>query len=164
MQITPVSNSLGANVTDVDVRTLDDAASAQLVDAWAEYGVLFIRDQDLTPDEHLTFARRFGDIDVNRFFTPVDGHPEIAQVLKEPDQQYNIGGGWHTDHSYDEAPALGSMLYAIEVPSHGGDTQFACMYQAWETLSAGMRETLEGMRACHSARSSTGRSSMSSAV
>ena len=70
-------------------------------------------------------ARRFGKINVNRFFTPVERHPEVAEVRKEPDQKRNIGSKWHTDHSYDDAPALGSMIYAIEVPPAGGDTLFA---------------------------------------
>ena len=83
MQITPVSNALGANVTDVDVRTLDDTQAATLAAAWSEHGVLFFRDQHLTPEEHIAFARHFGEIDVNRFFNAVDGHPEIAEVLKE---------------------------------------------------------------------------------
>jgi taurine dioxygenase len=81
-----------------------------------EYGVVFFRDQKLTPEQHIAFASSFGAIDVNRFFATVAGYPMIAEVRKEPEQQRNIGNGWHTDHSYDEAPALGSMLYAPEVP------------------------------------------------
>jgi len=150
MQITPVSNSLGANVTDVDVRELQDDEAAHLVDAWAEHGVLFFRDQDLTPEEHIAFAQRFGDIDINRFFTPVDGHPEIAQVLKEPDQTANIGGGWHTDHSYDQAPARGSILYAREIPPIGGDTLFAGMGAAYDALSQPIKDMLGPLRAVHS--------------
>lgn len=150
MQITPVSNSLGANVTDVDVRELQDDEAARLVDAWAEHGVLFFRDQDLTPEEHIAFAQRFGDIDINRFFTPVDGHPEIAQVLKEPDQTANIGGGWHTDHSYDQAPARGSILYAREIPPIGGDTLFAGMGAAYDALSQPIKDMLGPLRAVHS--------------
>ena len=76
----------------------------------------------------------------------------IAEVRKEPDQQRNIGNGWHTDHSYDQAPALGSMLYAREVPKTGGDTLFASMYAAYDALSDGLKTTLEGLRACHSSR------------
>ena len=150
MQITPVSNAVGANVTDVDVRDLDDDAAARLAAAWAEYGVLFFRDQHLTPDEHVAFARRFGDIDINRFFTPVDGHPEIAEVRKEPDQLANIGGGWHTDHSYDQAPARGSILYARELPPIGGDTLFAGMGAAYDALSQPMKDFVGSLRAVHS--------------
>src|SRR5947209_7995025 len=76
----------------------------------------------------------------------------IAEVRKEPDQQRNIGNGWHTDHSYDEAPALGSMLYAREVPTTGGDTLFASMYAAYDALSDGLKATLEGLKAVHSSR------------
>jgi taurine dioxygenase len=88
--------------------------------AFGEYGVIFFRDQHLTPDQHVGFAERFGPININRFFATVPGYPMIAEVRKEPDQDRNIGGGWHTDHSYDVAPALGSMLYAREVPSTRG--------------------------------------------
>ena len=64
----------------------------------------------------------------------------------------NIGGGWHTDHSYDQIPAMGSILLARETPRVGGDTLFACMYKAYESLSDGLKETLEGMKAVHSSR------------
>ncbi len=70
-------------------------------------------------------------------------------MRKEPDQKTNIGGGWHTDHSYDEIPALGSILLAREVPEEGGDTLFSNMYRAFDALSPGMQRTLEGMRAVH---------------
>jgi taurine dioxygenase len=120
--------------------------------AFGQYGVVFFRDQDLTPEQHVTFAERFGPIDINRFFTAVPGYPMIAEVRKEPEQTRNIGGGWHTDHSYDQVPALGSMLYAREVPQTGGDTLFASMYSADDALSDGLKQTLDGLRACHSSR------------
>ncbi len=120
--------------------------------AHGDYGVIFFRDQRLTPEQHVAFARRFGDINVNRFFKPVEGHPLIAEVRKEPEQQTNIGGSWHTDHSYDAAPAMGSILYALEVPGVGGDTLFASMYRAWETLSDGMQALLSELKAVHSSR------------
>ena len=80
-------------------------------------------------------------------------------MLKEPRHKQNVGGGWHTDHSYDEAPALGSMLFALEVPSAGGDTLFASMYRAYEALSPGLRRTLAGLSAVHSSRHVFGRGS-----
>jgi len=83
--------------------------------AFGEHGVIFFRDQQLTPEQHLAFAQRFGGIDVNRFFAAMPGYPMIAEVRKEPEQRRNIGNGWHTDHSYDLKPAMGSMLYAREV-------------------------------------------------
>ena len=125
--------------------------------AQAEHGVVFFRDQELTPDGQLAAARRFGAINVNRFFTPVPEQPSVAMVLKEPQHETNVGGGWHTDHSYDDVPALGSLLYALEVPSRGGDTMFANMYSAYDALSPGLKSTLEGLRAVHSSRHVFGR-------
>ena len=72
-------------------------------------------------------------------------------VTKEGHQEQNIGGGWHTDHSYDQEPALGSILVAKELPESGGDTWFTSMYKAYDSLSDGLKETLERMRAVHSA-------------
>ena len=153
MEIRPISGALGAEILGVDFSAgVDDAAFARVRGAFHERGVIVIRDQTLTPEQHVATARRFGAINVNRFFTPVEGHPEIAEVRKEPGQRQNIGGNWHTDHSYDEVPALGSMLYAIEVPPVGGDTLFANLSLAYETLSDGMKGVLAGLRAVHSSR------------
>jgi taurine dioxygenase len=131
---------------------ISDDQFAQMRQVFCEHGVIFFRDQELTPEQHIAFAKRWGDININRFFKPVDGYPMIAEVRKEPEQKRNIGGGWHTDHSYDQIPALGSILYAREVPPVGGDTLFASMYLAYETLSDGLKKTLAGLNAMHSSR------------
>ena len=133
-------------------RPLTLEETGELREALNEHGVIFFRDQELTPEQHIAFAERFAPINVNRFFRSAPGHPQIAEVRKEPDQTTNIGGGWHTDHSYDEAPALGSILLAREVPDHGGDTMFASMHHAYAALSDGLKRTLEGLRAVHSSR------------
>ena len=152
MDIVPMNGGCGAEIRNVDLNNLSDAEVEAVADAHAEHGVVFFREQTLGPDEQLAAAGRFGAINVNRFFTPVPEQPKVALVLKEPQHETNIGGAWHTDHSYDQAPALGSMLYAKEVPTHGGDTMFANMYRACEALSPGLRETLEGLCAVHSSR------------
>lgn len=153
VEIRPLSPAVGAEILGVDIGgSLSNAEVDAIARAHGDYGVVFFRDQNLTPEQHIAFARRFGDINVNRFFKPVANHPLIAEVRKEPDQQTNIGGSWHTDHSYDAAPAMGSILYALEVPDVGGDTLFASMYRAYETLSDGMKELLSGLDAVHSSR------------
>ena len=153
IEVRPLSSALGAEIEGIDLAGGVSAAQfAGLRDAFRRYGVIFFRDQELTPEQHLAFAERWGAIDVNRFFKPVEGYPMIAEVRKEPGQKENIGGSWHTDHSYDQAPALGSILYAREVPEAGGDTLFASMYLAYETLSEGLKRTLEGLKAWHSSR------------
>lgn len=153
IELTPASSAIGAFVSGVDLaRPLEKDVLGDLTRAHAEYGVLFFRYQTLTPEQHVGLAEQFGEINVNRFFAAVPEEPRIAEVRKEPEQRSNIGGGWHTDHSYDEIPALGSMLYAREIPELGGDTLYASMYAAYEALSAGMKEMLESLRAVHSSR------------
>jgi len=143
----------GAFVENVDLSAdLETATSQKIIEALGEYGVLFFRDQHLVPQEHERFAEKLGTININRFFQPVEGHPRIAEVRKEPDQKYAIGEGWHTDHSYDQIPALGSILLAKELPNHGGDTLFANMYLAYDALSDGLKKILGGLEAEHSSR------------
>ena len=143
---------VGAEVSGVDVGNLSDNEQSELTQLFSDEGLLLIRGQSIDEDQHISFARRFGDININRFFTPHPEHPEIALVTKEADQTVNIGGGWHTDHSYDVRPALGSILVARELPKAGGDTWFCSMYKAFESLSDGLKETLRGLNAVHSAR------------
>lgn len=153
IQITPFSAALGAVISGIDLATpLGDAAFAAIRQAFLDHGVIFFRDQNLTPEQHLAFARRWAPIDINRFFKAVPGYPEIAEVRKEADQTTNIGGGWHTDHSYDVVPAMGSLLLARELPPRGGDTLFANMHMAYEALSPGLKKTLDQLRAVHSTR------------
>lgn len=145
-------SGVGAVVHGLDLRNLTATQEAFMKRAFADYGVLFFRDQSLTPDDHIAFARRFGPININRFFKATPTHPEIAEVRKERDQTTNIGGAWHTDHSYDQEPALGSVLVARNLPQSGGDTLFASMYAAYENLSDGLKQTLSKLRAVHSSR------------
>jgi taurine dioxygenase len=153
IRVRDAGSAVGAEITGVDLsRPLTEANRETIRHALAERGVVFFRGQSLTPDQHIALARQFGEINVNRFFSQLDGYPGIALVEKEPQQTKNIGGGWHTDHSYDQVPAMGSMLYARETPPRGGDTLFASMYAAYEALSDGLKQTLAGLRAVHSSR------------
>jgi len=151
--VRPLAGAVGAEIAGLDLsEPLSDASQRAVRQALASFGVVVFRDQVLTPDQHIARARQFGAINVNRFFAHAPGYPEIALVVKEPEQTKNVGGGWHTDHSYDEIPALGSMLYAREVPPAGGDTLFTSMYAAYDGLSDGLKQTLAGLRALHSSR------------
>ncbi len=158
MEVKPLTGGLGAEIVGADIRREDQFDA--IMSAFAKYSVIALRGQSVSPQEHLTFARRFGPINVNRFFKPVDGHPEIAMVLKEKDQKEAVGEGWHTDHSYDQEPAMGSILHALEVPPHGGDTLFVSMAAAYEALSPTMRGFLDGLWAVHSSRHVFGASIM----
>lgn len=158
IQVSKAGPNVGAFVDGVDIgKGISSEEAAQLREALGTYGVLFFRDQDMEPSAHLAMAEQFGGVNVNRFFAHVDGWPSIAEVRKEPEQKANIGGDWHTDHSYDQIPALGSILVARETPKIGGDTLFSSMYAAYDYLSDGLKQTLEGLNAVHSSRRAFGK-------
>lgn len=143
---------VGVEILGVDLAQGDAATIATIRQQLAEHGVVFFRDQAIDEAQHIAFARAIGPIVINRFFAAHRAFPEIALVTKEADQTNNIGGGWHTDHSYDPEPALGSVLVARELPPQGGGTAFASMYLAHDALPEDLRRRIEGRRAIHSAR------------
>lgn len=147
----PLSAHVGVEAQGIDINRIGDVEFSELAGALANHGIVFIRGQDVTPEQHIAFARRWGNIDVNAYFPANGGYPEIAEVRKAETQQTNIGGGWHTDHSYDQEPAMGSILIARETPPTGGDTLFCSMGAAFDSLSDGLKNTLRGLRAVHSA-------------
>ena len=151
MKVERLSEALGVEVTDVQLAELEGSALEALKRQVFENGVAVIRDQELSPEQHIAFAKRWGGIDVNPFFPTNSGWPEIAEVRKSETQRVNIGGGWHTDHSYDEIPAMGSILVARELPPSGGDTLFSSAGAAYDSLSDGLKQTLGTLRAVHSA-------------
>ncbi len=146
------SDAVGIIATGVDLKTITDAEFAEIQTQFFDHGVIFFRDQEMSEEDHIAFAERWADIEVNRFFAAVPTHPQIALVLKEADQTKNIGGGWHTDHSYDQIPAMGSILRAIDLPQTGGDTLFASMAAAYEALDDETKAEIADLKATHSSR------------
>lgn len=142
----------GAEITDIDLANLSGDDFTIVRETFAERGLVVFREQQIDEHDHIELARRFGTINVNRFFAKHVDHPEIAVVAKEPEQSSNIGGAWHADHSYDAEPALGSILVARQLPPAGGDTLFASMYAAYESLDPEMRTFVDTHRAVHSGR------------
>lgn len=151
MLLQPLADHVGMEISDFDMTTLDADGVAVIKAAVADHGVVVLRDQQLSPEQHIAFARAWGGIDVNNYFPANGGYPEIAEVRKAETQMVNIGGGWHTDHSYDQIPAMGSILVARELPPVGGDTLFASMGAAYDALSYGLKATLATLSAVHSA-------------
>lgn len=150
MKVQDYSEGCGALVSGVQLASITNQQAAQLQQALYTKGVLFFREQSLSPDQHLELANKLGDIVLNKFFKPVEGHPQIATVHKKATQTMNIGGGWHTDHSYEPEPALGSILVARTLPSEGGDTEFAHLGNAYNDLSPGFKALLKQLRGIHS--------------
>ncbi|HVY87362.1 MAG TPA: TauD/TfdA family dioxygenase [Hyphomonadaceae bacterium] len=162
--VKPLSPVLGAEIEGVDLsKPLSNAQFDDIHSAFLKHHVIFFRDQALTPDQHLAFGRRWGTLNVHPYVKGMASHPEILEINKEPSDRVNFGGGWHSDMSFLEEPALGSILHAIEAPEVGGDTLFASQYAAWDALSPGLKKTLEGLNAIHSAAEEYGAGGHSSA-
>ncbi len=153
MQVTKLAGALGAEVSGIDLsQDLSNAEFDAVHSAFLKHHVLVFRDQTgLTPTAHKAFGRRFGSLNIHPYVDGMEAHPEILEIIKEPEDTLNFGGGWHSDMSFLEAPALGSILHAIDLPPYGGDTLFASQIAAYEALSEGMKEMLSGLTAIHSA-------------
>jgi len=158
IDVKPVSGALGAEIFGADLGAdLDNETFDDIHQAFLDHQVIFFRDQNLTPEKHKEFGRRFGSLNIHPYVKGMDGHPEIMEIIKEPEDKLNFGGGWHSDMSFQKEPALGSILYGIDIPPYGGDTLFASQYRAYETLSDGMKKLLDGLTALHTAKAEYGR-------
>jgi taurine dioxygenase len=152
LTVRKVAGALGAELGGVDLSSeLDAQTIAAIRAALNEHQVIFFRDQALNPEQQLAFGRRFGPLNIHPYVSGMAGHPEVMEIIKEPSDKLNFGGGWHSDMSFLETPSIGSILYAVETPAFGGDTLFASQAAAWDALSDGLKATLEGLRAVHSA-------------
>ena len=156
LDVLPVSGAIGAEIRGVDLRRIDDEIFAKIREVFVEHSVIFLRDQILTPEEQKAFTRRFGAFSEIPFIETMKEHPEIIAVIKEADEgtKFNFGGNWHSDFSFLKRPPLGSVLYAKELPPFGGDTMWANMYRAYETLSEAMRAMLDPLKVVHSGKRS----------
>ena len=143
LEIRRIAGALGAEVHGVDLaQPLSREQVGELRRAWLEHLVLFFRDQALTPEQFMVFARAWGEPIEYPFVHGIEGFPQIIEVKKLEHEKVNFGGIWHSDTTYLEVPPMASMLLAREVPPVGGDTLFANQYLAWETLSEGMQQML----------------------
>ena len=148
LQITPLSPSIGAEIAGLDLSAPpDEALWAELDEAFLHHHVLVFRDQRMTVEAFERLAERFGPPGNYPFLKTMPGHPAITEVIKEKTDTANFGGIWHTDTAYLEIPPKASLLYALEVPPAGGDTLFANMHAALETLTPAFRNFLAGLTA-----------------
>ena len=148
MQLTPSGGPIGATITGVDLSAPQSPElTADIRRAWLEHLVLVFPDQPLSPDRFLAFAQTIGTPGHYPFVTGLDDYPEVIEVKKLAHETTNFGGIWHSDTVYLVRPPMGSMLVARELPPTGGDTEFANMYLAYETLPQETRQRLDQLRA-----------------
>src|SRR4051812_19350330 len=149
LEVRPLSPTIGAEVTGIDLRTPpDDGTFAELDKAFMEHKVLFFRDQDITNEQHIEFCRAFGELEIHPFLPAPDRCPEIV-VLTHNEKHRGTENFWHSDVTWRLEPSLGSMLRAVEIPEVGGDTLFADMEAAYAALDPDLQERLATMTAIH---------------
>ncbi|MFN3219871.1 MAG: TauD/TfdA dioxygenase family protein [Acidimicrobiales bacterium] len=156
LDVRPVGAVIGAEIHGVDLNDLNAEQSAAIRQAFTDHLVLFFPGQSLTPDGHRAFASTFGELEVVPSLPKLDDdHPEIV-VLDDADSP--AADVWHTDVTFAEQPPITAILHMVEGPAFGGDTQWINLYRAYETLSAPMRDMLEGLTAVHANKYGTGAS------
>jgi taurine dioxygenase len=149
--LSPLTPSIGAEVEGLDLsKPLDGAVIGALTTALLDWKVLFFRGQDIATEQHLAFARAFGELEVHPYIPGNAEHPEIVYLTHDRDRP-GRENTWHSDVTWRECPSLGSILRAVEIPPVGGDTLFADMYAAYDGLSAEVKAKIEGRAAVHDA-------------
>ena len=157
IDVQPIAGALGAEIHGIDLRRpLSEETVTEIRQAFLEHLVIFFRKQDITAGQLAEFARYFGDLDPHHVLRGMDEHPEVLEIIREETDEYIFAPGWHADVTWQKRPVLGSILYGVEVPEHGGDTLFSNQYLAYEALSAGMREMLDKLHAVHSSAEAYG--------
>ena len=156
IEVRPLGEQIGVEISGVDVRTLDDATFDVIYRAWLDHNVAVVPDQHLEIDEFLAYSRRFGVVHPHP--SKMTRHPDYPEITLLGANKFSADGqldmaiyrrgaeGWHTDGAYDEIPFKATQLYALAVPSTGGDTLFASMYAAYDALPSRLKQRLDGRR------------------
>ena len=149
LDVRPMTPAIGAEIHGVNLGASDIASRVpEIRAALLRYGVVFFRDQEMTQEQHIAFARHFGDLEIHPATPKDQENPEVLRIVHGPNSR-GSENNWHSDVTWRECPSLGSILYAREVPECGGDTLFANMHLAYERLSEKMQQFCEGLTAVH---------------
>ena len=147
--VKPLTPTIGAEIEGIDLREpVDPATLRELRAALLAWKVLFFRDQDITTEQHLDFARSFGTLEVHPFAPHKPGYPEVLAITHNRESK-GRENTWHSDVTWRLEPSLGSILRSLEIPAFGGDTLFADMYAAYDGLSDEVKEEIDGRTAIH---------------
>ncbi|TDP92986.1 TauD/TfdA dioxygenase family protein [Labedaea rhizosphaerae] len=152
-EIRLMSGALGVEIRGIDLNALTDEQFALIHDRLLRHQVVFLPgQQDLTPEAHIAFGRRFGEVELHPYLPRMPDHPEIVLIDSEEGAKVDI---WHTDMTFHESPPIASILHLVELPSAGGDTMWSNQHLVYEALSAPLRDLLDGLTAIHTIRVGT---------
>src|SRR5687767_3064808 len=147
LEARPLTGAMGAEIHGVDLsRDLDELTFGGVHQALLDHGAIFFRDQEITPAQQMAFAKRWGEVHLHPHMPCLKGHPGIIEVVKKEEDTAVFGENWHTDQMFTPTPARVTILYAKQVPPVGGDTLFANLYLAYDTLSDGMKAMIADLR------------------
>lgn len=147
IKVRKIAGALGAEISGIDLsQDITDDLAKKIRQVFLDSGVIFIKNQALTSQQFLNFAKKMGNPVEYPFVKGLEGFPEIIEVKKLEHEKHNFGGVWHSDTTYLDCPPMGSMLLSKEIPPYGGDTLFACQYAAYEALSGTMQRMLDGLK------------------
>src|SRR5215469_17016620 len=146
---TMLGPTVGAELRGVDLTAeLPEEVIAEILQALHDYKVIFFRDQPMTPAQHVAFARRFGELEIHPFLPSNTGEPELVRFEKTAEVS-GYENSWHHDVTWRECPSMGAILHAVSVPERGGDTLFADMYAAYESLDEATKSRIDDLVAVH---------------
>lgn len=149
IEVKPVTATIGATISGVDLRvSLNGAQRDAIEQALLRYGVIFFRNQDITPDQQVAFAEQFGSISLSPMAPKGSPRPELM-ILDQISPKGEGADNWHSDNTFMSEPPLGSILKAVRLPEVGGDTCFSNAAAAYQALSGAMRHFVDGLRAVH---------------
>ncbi len=150
MEINLLSGALGAEVKDINLKDSSDKNWEVINNLMLEHKVLFFRDQNITSEEQINLAKKFGPLEKHVYVKNLKGYPEIIRIIKGADEKHQWGETWHTDVSYNPKPTKVIILRSRKIPPVGGDTMFSNMEIAYETLDEEIKKKIKGKKAIHS--------------
>ncbi len=158
LKVTPITGALGAEIEGINLDDMSEGMRSEVEELFATYLVLAFRDQQMTPASLLKLTEKLGGPGETPYLGGLPDYPDVVPVVKEPDEKspHTFGAGWHTDFTFQPKPPDRTLLYAVDTPPAGGDTLYSNQYLAYEALSDGMKDLMNGRQAIHSAVRSYG--------
>ena len=150
MKIEMLSGACGAEIEGINLNDTSDENIFIIKNLLFEHKVIFFRNQDITQQQQINLSKCFGVLEEHAYVKGLKNYPEIVRIIKEPHEKNNWGEGWHSDVSYNAKPTMAVVLRSVEIPPIGGDTMFANMEIAYDTLDDNLKKQIENKVAIHS--------------